>query len=125
MSIILVWGILKIHTYPEKIAKQKNHPQTKAISVTAILGLLVFPLWMFALIWAYSNAVIGTLYNNGEKEKQPSKQSKPKEVVDTSSITDEGASKKLNINYGNYSHDSLLFFLYIRLMSISCNTCYN
>jgi uncharacterized membrane protein YidH (DUF202 family) len=66
MVIIITLGIIKIHTYPEKIAKQKKHPQTKAISVTALLGLLVFPLWMFALVWAYSNAVIGRIYNKGD-----------------------------------------------------------
>ena len=50
---IIVWGILKIHTYPEKIAKKRGHPQTHAIAVTSLLGLLIFPLWMFALVWAY------------------------------------------------------------------------
>jgi hypothetical protein len=72
MTITIVLGIIKIHTYPEKIAKQKKHPQTKAISVTALLGLLIFPLWMFALVWAYSNAVLGNLYNQGDVEKDAS-----------------------------------------------------
>lgn len=72
MTITIVLGIIKIHTYPEKIAKQKDHPQTKAISVTALLGLLIFPLWMFALVWAYSNAVLGKLYNQGDVKKAAS-----------------------------------------------------
>jgi len=66
--ILIIWGIVILHTYPAKVAKRKNHPQTKAIEITSLLGLLVFPLWMLALVWAYSNAVIGKLYNNGDDE---------------------------------------------------------
>ena len=60
--IVITLGIIKIHTYPGKVAKARNHPQTDAIEVTSLLGLIMFPLWMFALVWAYSNAVIGKLY---------------------------------------------------------------
>lgn len=60
--IVIVLGIIKIHTYPGKIAKARNHPQTEAIEVTSLLGLLIFPLWMAALVWAYSGAVVGNLY---------------------------------------------------------------
>ena len=51
--IIIVWGIVVVHTLPGKIAKKRHHSQTEAIEITAYLGLLVFPLWMAALIWAY------------------------------------------------------------------------
>jgi len=57
--VIIVLGIVKLHTYPGQIAMQRNHPQTKAIEVCSLLGLIVFPLWMAALIWAYGG-VIGT-----------------------------------------------------------------
>ncbi len=60
--ITIILGIIKIHTYPGKIAKARNHPQEKAIEVTSLLGLIVFPLWMLALVWAYSGAVIGVMY---------------------------------------------------------------
>ncbi len=60
--VVIVLGIIKIHTYPGKIAKARNHPQTEAIEVTSLLGLIIFPLWMAALVWAYSGAVVGTLY---------------------------------------------------------------
>ena len=60
--ITIILGIIKIHTYPGKIARERKHPQEKAIEVTSLLGLIIFPLWMLALIWAYSGAVIGTLY---------------------------------------------------------------
>jgi hypothetical protein len=64
--IIIVWGIYMIHEYPGKVAKQRKHPQTRAIEVTAVMGLLIFPLWILALIWAHSNAIIGKLYNIGD-----------------------------------------------------------
>jgi hypothetical protein len=60
--IIIILGIVKIHTYPGKIAVARRHPQAKAIEVTSLLGLIVFPLWMAALVWAYSNAIVGQLY---------------------------------------------------------------
>jgi len=60
--IVIVLGIIKIHTYPGKIAKARNHPQTEAIEVTSLLGLIIFPLWMAALVWSYSGAVVGRLY---------------------------------------------------------------
>lgn len=55
--IVIILGIIKIHTLPGIIAKQRNHPQAEAIEITAYLGLLVFPLWMAALIWAYIKPV--------------------------------------------------------------------
>jgi hypothetical protein len=60
--LVITLGIIKIHTYPGKVAEARNHPQTKAIEVTSLLGLLVFPLWMAALVWAYSGAIVGRLY---------------------------------------------------------------
>jgi uncharacterized membrane protein len=69
MSVIIITlGIIKIHTYPGKVAKERKHPQQQAIEVTSLLGLLVFPLWMFALVWAYSNAIIGQLYTSELEE---------------------------------------------------------
>ena len=65
--IVITLGIIKIHTYPGKIAKARNHPQTEAIEVTSLLGLLIFPLWMAALVWAYSGAVVGNLYRGKGK----------------------------------------------------------
>jgi hypothetical protein len=57
--VIIVLGIVKLHTYPGQITVQRNHPQAKAIEVCSLLGLMVFPLWMAALVWAYGG-VIGT-----------------------------------------------------------------
>jgi hypothetical protein len=55
--IVIVLGIVKVHEYPHKVALARNHPQAQAIFVTSLLGLLVFPLWMFALVWAYSGVI--------------------------------------------------------------------
>lgn len=60
--LVITLGIIKIHTYPGKVAAARNHPQTEAIEVTSLLGLIMFPLWMAALVWAYSGAVVGRLY---------------------------------------------------------------
>jgi hypothetical protein len=51
--IVIVWGIAVVHTLPGKIAKKRGHSQVEAIEITSYLGLLVFPLWMAALIWAH------------------------------------------------------------------------
>lgn len=77
--IITVWGIYMIHEYPGKVAKQRKHPQHRAIEVTAVMGLLIFPLWILALIWAHSNAIIGKLYNEGDftKDGEEIPQSEP------------------------------------------------
>jgi len=56
--IIIVVGIWKVHTLPGVIAKKRNHPQAEAIEITAYLGLIAFPLWMAALIWAYLRPVL-------------------------------------------------------------------
>ena len=56
--IIIVVGIWKIHTLPGVIAKKRNHPQAEAIEITAYLGLIAFPLWMVALIWAHLRPVL-------------------------------------------------------------------
>jgi len=72
--VIIVFGIVKIHCYPGKVAEDRGHPQAKAIEVTSLLGLLIFPLWMFALVWAYSNAVMGKMYREEpHKEPKPAK----------------------------------------------------
>ena len=54
---IIVLGVVKVHTYPGQVAVQRNHPQAKAIEVCSLLGLLMFPFWMAALIWAYAGTI--------------------------------------------------------------------
>ena len=48
----IIWGIAAIHMLPGQVAKRRGHPQTRAIEITSLCGLIIFPLWMAALIWA-------------------------------------------------------------------------
>ncbi|MGI9315715.1 MAG: DUF3302 domain-containing protein [bacterium] len=50
---VIVIGIITVHNLPGKIARERGHPQAEAIHICSLLGLIVFPLWMAALIWAY------------------------------------------------------------------------
>ena len=68
--ITITLGIIKVHTYPGKVAKARNHPQEQAIEVLSLLGLIIFPLWMAALVWAYSGAIVGSLYAKNEPAKE-------------------------------------------------------
>ena len=72
--ITIILGIVELHTYPGKVAEQRGHPQKDAIEATSIMGLLIFPLWMLALVWAYSGAVIGNLY---ERPAKPDAEAEP------------------------------------------------
>jgi len=55
--IIIVLGIVKLHEYPVVIAEARNHPQRDAIMACSVMGLIIFPFWMFALIWAYGGTI--------------------------------------------------------------------
>lgn len=94
--ITITLGIIKIHTYPGKIAKARNHPQYEAIEVTSLLGLLVFPLWMAALVWAYSGAIVGNLYV-ADKEEEPKDPPPERELQQPEKATGEGASEKSEV----------------------------
>jgi uncharacterized membrane protein len=61
--ITIILAIVEVHTYPGKVAERRGHPQKDAIEATSLMGLIIFPFWMIALIWSYSNAVIGKLYD--------------------------------------------------------------
>jgi len=51
--IIIALFIIFVHTMPGKIARKRGNPQAKAIEILSLLGLLIFPLWMAALVWSY------------------------------------------------------------------------
>ncbi len=77
--VVIILGIVKIHTYPGRIAKERGHPQLEAIEVTSLLGLIIFPLWMLALVWAYSGAVIGILYERPKRAESTPATPDPRE----------------------------------------------
>ena len=66
--ITIILGIVELHTYPGKVAEKRGHPQKDAIEATSLMGLIIFPFWMLALIWSYSGAVIGNLYQPAAKK---------------------------------------------------------
>lgn len=50
---LALWLIIKVASFPGKLAEQNNHPQVQAINTLAWLGLLTFGvLWIAALVWA-------------------------------------------------------------------------
>ena len=51
--IVIVLFIVFVHTMPGKIARKQGNPQAEAIEILSLLGLLIFPLWMAALVWAF------------------------------------------------------------------------
>jgi len=51
--IVIILFIIFVHTMPGKIARKRGSAQTDAIEILSLLGLLIFPLWMAALVWAY------------------------------------------------------------------------
>jgi hypothetical protein len=84
--VTIVVGIYEIHSLPGEIAKKRGHPQTEAITVCSVMGLLIFPLWMFALVWAYAGvlgqplpaeAPAGALAAEPEPEPEPEPEQSP------------------------------------------------
>ena len=51
--IVIILFIIFVHSMPGKIARKRDNPQAEAIEILSLLGLLIFPLWMVALIWSY------------------------------------------------------------------------
>jgi len=69
--VVIVFGIVKLHEYPGLIAERRNHPQKDAIVACSLMGLLVFPFWMFALIWAYGGTIGTPLPRAATPESRP------------------------------------------------------
>jgi hypothetical protein len=40
---------------PGKIAAKRHHPQADAIRITGYVGAVVLPMWLIALVWAYTH----------------------------------------------------------------------
>ena len=51
--IVIALFIIFVHTMPGKIARKRGNPQAEAIEILSLLGLLIFPLWMAALVWSF------------------------------------------------------------------------
>lgn len=85
--IIITLFIVYVHTMPGKIAEQRGNPQAKAIEITSLLGLLMFPLWMFALVWSYLKPfTVSVAVVDGELKRQLNGNNK--ESSEESSVAD-------------------------------------
>ena len=54
--LLLIVGVLVavvIGMIPGWIAKSKNHPQRRAIEISGLVGIFVWPAWFVALVWAF------------------------------------------------------------------------
>jgi hypothetical protein len=60
--VVIVVGIIKVHELPGKIAETRGHPQAEAIRICSLLGLIIFPFWMVALLWAYMKPVLKPVF---------------------------------------------------------------
>ena len=68
---VIVIGIITIHNLPGKIARKRGHPQAEAIHICSLLGLIIFPFWMAALLWAYIVPVFAPVDLATSKPDQP------------------------------------------------------
>jgi hypothetical protein len=50
--VLVVYMIVTLHMIPGKVARKNNHPQLAAIEICSLMGLIVFPFWMVAMVWA-------------------------------------------------------------------------
>lgn len=93
-ALIITLGIIKIHTYPGVVARERKHPQVDAIEVTSLLGLIMFPLWMGALVWAYSGAVLGKMYEQQTLADEPGSKAGKSDAPDADIENDVDAQIK-------------------------------
>jgi hypothetical protein len=79
--VIIILFIIFVHTMPGKIARRRGNPQAEAIDILSLLGLLIFPLWMAALVWAYIRPFTLPVEMVG-KTHRPESEPKPETVRD-------------------------------------------
>jgi amino acid transporter len=85
--IVIALFIVFVHTMPGKIARKRGNPQAEAIEILSLLGLLIFPLWMAALVWSYMRpfTMPVTLVGNptkGEAVPEPNPEPEPRSQPD-------------------------------------------
>jgi uncharacterized membrane protein len=67
--LVIVIGIVKLHELPGNIAQSRGHPQVDAIRICSLLGLVIFPFWMMALLWAYMKPVFKPFPVEGDPDE--------------------------------------------------------
>jgi len=56
VSVVVVLFIFAFAKIPGNIARRRGHSNADAINLCAWLGLIVWPCWVVALIWAHTGA---------------------------------------------------------------------
>ena len=73
MPVLLGLIVYKLGSLPGDIARARNHPQAKAISICGWMGVITLIMWPIAMVWAYLNAAAGPVAEGSGSE--PSSQS--------------------------------------------------
>jgi hypothetical protein len=89
MVMAVIWAVIGaldlLGGLPGRIASARDHPRAVAISICGWLGLLVFPLWPLALVWAYLTP----------KKRQPQRKGLSEEEVDALAEDLDEASEQI------------------------------
>jgi hypothetical protein len=59
MPVLIGFIVYKLGSLPGDIARARNHPQAKAISICGWMGVITLIMWPIAMVWARSNAAAG------------------------------------------------------------------
>ena len=59
MPVLIGLIVYKLGSLPGDIARARNHPQAKAISICGWMGIITLIMWPIAMVWAYLNAAAG------------------------------------------------------------------
>jgi len=54
LVLIVIFVCLLLAFVPGNIARSRGHANARAIRLCGLLGLVFFPAWIFALVWAYT-----------------------------------------------------------------------
>jgi len=77
--VLIVTTIVCLHMVPGKVARANNHPQVKAIEACSLMGLIIFPFWMVAMVWANFRPPPGMIPEGDESGKTDAQQPDVKE----------------------------------------------
>lgn len=53
-ALALIVGLAGGFMWPIRVAYHRGHPQREAVEIAALCGLLFFPFWLAACIWAHT-----------------------------------------------------------------------
>jgi hypothetical protein len=74
LTLAIAIGLLALLvSIPIRIARERNHPNKEAITACAVLGLLLWPLLLVAIIWAYTQPARPTLPLSKPMSRPPSR----------------------------------------------------